>query len=1267
MHLSPLRMSQKSCKFARQICFNTPYTIHPTHMKKFFLTAIAACLITFPAQLWAITEYGYCGSDGDGSNARWGFDTETATLTIEGTGAIKEYHNGNPAGDQPWYNYNDQIKHVIVKDGITAIQGDFICGLPAVETLELGADVDFISESAITVLDALKSLTISPDNPKYDSRNNCNAVIETATNTLVIGTNATVIPPTVTTIAERAFYFCRTLRSITIPDDVESLDQWAFTCCPALDSVYVGAGLRSIGTQCFKFCPIRSFVISPDNPVFDSRENCNAIIETANNTFRMAFPGSFIPSTVDSIALGVAASVDFDSILAIPDNVKKIAQSAFYQSTYRYLFIGKGVESIGNGAFVHHYGKRDVFFTAATPPVCGENLLEKTDNLSIFVPLGTADSYKQALPGYEEYIHELAEMDDARIAGRLNAARDTLTLYDALQPGPRGFIAWPTECSSDSGMHVTTVVIDPSLQALKPHSTHAWFRHFRQLSSIVGLEYLNTSELTDMSAMFEGTNLTKIDLSALDCPNVTDTRRMFADNPRLTTIACPFDFSKAEHLTSSAAMFAGATLLRGNYGTPYQAARIDSTFARPDDPFGFGYFSADTLTADSLSEQGVYAVLSEDKRTLTLYADDNCEANHGIKDWAHRSFPSVLFVLTDPSLADATPASLHRWFTALPNVIEIDLRHLNWTNVTDMSYMFAGANKLRRIYCDTDCATLRDDDTPRLRSDNAFLDCYALVGQAATAFDRMNTDSAYAHLDSDIRPGYFSAVPEHLPNVMGPNDVIYCVSSGTPSSAVVYCDDQKDARGGWDDWSNTSYCEAKTVIYDPSFAKARLTSLQNYLRVFQYARTFEGLEYINTSQVTDMSYLFTGCENVAVLDLTTWDFSAVNNIRSMFRNCNHLQRIYCTADLSQIESGNNVFYHCYHLQGNVSGKTYDESDVSGAFAKLDNGYFSLPEKETLALHPEIQPDKKTLVVRPTYGAFGDVSWQWFNADNHFEIETVRFDPAAAAVAPTSAKEWFKNYTSLKTVDLTYLNTSELTNTESMFAGCSALTTIYSPNSLITNSLIPNSDQMFAGCEHLVGGLGTAYDDAHTDATYARPDADNQPGYFTSSLVPLFCVSFIDYDESVLAARKVQPHHAALPPEEEPFRPDYLFLGWDRSDEELADVTEDMIVNAWYRKHVFTVRFLDWDGTLLDKQKVKRGRDAVPPEDPERTGYLFIGWDTEFTNVQKDLDITALYQSTEDLEPLTANPSPVTEKVIRSGCLYLLRNGQLYSPSGQLIR
>ena len=98
---------------------------------------------------------------------------------------------------------------------------------------------------------SLTSIKIETGNPTYDSRDNCNAIIETATNTLVVGCKNTTIPNSVTTIGECAFFYCTGLTSVTIPNSVTTIDNHAFGDCSSLTSITIGSGVTSIGKSAF--------------------------------------------------------------------------------------------------------------------------------------------------------------------------------------------------------------------------------------------------------------------------------------------------------------------------------------------------------------------------------------------------------------------------------------------------------------------------------------------------------------------------------------------------------------------------------------------------------------------------------------------------------------------------------------------------------------------------------------------------------------------------------------------------------------------------------------------------------------------------------------------------------------------------------------------------------------------------------------------------------------------------------------------------------
>lgn len=117
------------------------------------------------------------------------------------------------------------------------------------------------------------------------------------------------------------------------------------------------------------------------------------------------------------------------------------------------------------------------------------------------------------------------------------------------------------------------------------------------------------------------------------------------------------------------------------------------------------------------------------------------------------------------------------------------------------------------------------------------------------------------------------------------------------------------------------------------------------------------------------------------------------------------------------------------------------------------------------------------------------------------------------------------------------------------------------------------------------------------------------------------VFFTDWDGTVLKTQEVSYGEAAEAPQA-PSREGYTFTGWSG---DYTNVTESRILMAQYERLSFTVRFVDYDGTELSSQSVFWGEAAAAPEAPAREGYTFTGWDADFSNIRKDLTVTAQYR------------------------------------------
>ena len=146
------------------------------------------------------------------------------------------------------------LTSVTIGNSVTTIGGSSFRGCSGLTSITIPSSVTSIGKLAFSDCSDLTSISVESGNTKYDSRDNCNAIIETVSNTLIAGCKTTIIPNSVTSIGDDAFYVCRGLTSIKIPNSVTSIGNNAFIGCSDLTSITIPNSVTSIGWNAFWGC-----------------------------------------------------------------------------------------------------------------------------------------------------------------------------------------------------------------------------------------------------------------------------------------------------------------------------------------------------------------------------------------------------------------------------------------------------------------------------------------------------------------------------------------------------------------------------------------------------------------------------------------------------------------------------------------------------------------------------------------------------------------------------------------------------------------------------------------------------------------------------------------------------------------------------------------------------------------------------------------------------------------------------------------------------
>ncbi|MBQ3617626.1 MAG: BspA family leucine-rich repeat surface protein [Bacteroidales bacterium] len=376
---------------------------------------------------------------------------------------------------------------------------------------------------------------------------------------------------------------------------------------------------------------------------------------------------------------------------------------------------------------------------------------------------------------------------------------------------------------------IFTVEFTESFQDARPTTCFDWFYLCTNLTEIKGIQYLNTSEVTDMSNMFSGCEtLESLDLSGFNTEKVTDMSFMFRNCKAIKSL----DLSS------------------------FNTARVANM------EYMFNFCSAlESLDLSSFNTSGV-------TKMSDMFA--KC---------------SVLTTL--------------------------DLSRFNTSMVKGMENMFFSCSALETILVGSGWNVDKVTSSAQM-----FFLCTNLIGGKGFKCSGISVDKEYARIDDNPRyPGYLTSLKQCTPyaelidNPDGETKTLVFRFSYKPNNAMSLKEDFVTPE--WTQYAS----KITTVEFDPLFKYAQPKTCSYWFYQCTNLTEIKGIQYLNTSEVTNMNYMFYGCESLKSLDLSSFNTDKVLNLVEMFYGCETLESLDLSSfNTSRVDCMGNMFSYCSALK-----------------------------------------------------------------------------------------------------------------------------------------------------------------------------------------------------------------------------------------------------------------------------------------------------------------------------------------------------------------
>ena len=470
------------------------------------------------------------------------------------------------------------------------------------------------------------------------------------------------------------------------------------------------------------------------------------------------------------------------------------------------------------------------------------------------------------------------------------------------------------------GGTIKHIVFDKSFSSYTPTSLSRFFKDLPKLETITGLEYLNTEKVTDMSYMFRNcSSLTSLDVTKLNTANVSNMSYMFSGCTNLTSL----DVTKfnTANVTNMSDMFRNCSALTSLDVSKFNTVNVTN--------MGRMFSNCSALTSLDVTN------FNTEKVTYMVYMFSGC---------------SKLTSLDASKFNTVNVTNMGRMFSNCSALTSLDVTNFNTKKVTNMGRMFFECQALTTIYASSKFVT-----TKVSQSSDMFYNCKKLKGEEEWKNDKA-IDKTYAKIDG----GYFrDKAYDNRPWVK--------FADGTLAFRCGYKktlgENEYELNSGekLPKWY-THDTEISKVVFEASFANARPTNCYAWFVNFKNLTQIEGIENLNTEnvtsmrnmfcgcskltsldvtkfnteKVTDMSYMFYNCKALTSLDVTNFNSENVTNMSFMFSGCSTLTTIYVNDKfvIDKVTNGYYMFDNCTNL------KDYAPSKKNHNYANYKTGYFT---------------------------------------------------------------------------------------------------------------------------------------------------------------------------------------------------------------------------------------------------------------------------------------------------------------------------------------